>query len=564
MPLTLNRLLRRGYLPKELPPPFGSESYGAALRTAPTEFADGKLSLLCPHNLARPGMLRRVLGIPNPVAFHSFASVMLGGWAQVQAVISASPYTITAPQSHSSDRRALVPAGKADRGDARARHSASSRYVVFADVSQWYPSVYSHSIAWALHGKAYSKQHKKAKNLGNSLDKKLTALQDGQSVGIPIGPDISLALGELVLSACDADVATALAGTSVNGFRYFDDYELFAGSRSDADRAVTELQKALATYQLTLNPHKFDVVELPLPVEEDWVSAVKRIDDVRSSPPSSEKSDLLLLFDEAFRQAKKNPSHPVLKYAIGRFVTSAFEWRQRVSETNWLLFQRLLLQTALAEPGTLEKVTALLSWEKSRGRSLDEPNVTNALNLLVGEAAQSGHSSEVAWGLFAAAKLGVKMTPAVTRLVSDMADDVVAITALDAQDRGVFPTPLDTSLWRTWMTKSELYGEHWLAAYEAYEHGWLVTTPDYIAGDTAFAHLRANDVRFYNERRRFLPKAKSGVLAPGRPARAGGAAPGRRPTVIQYLAAAEEPEPDEEPEDIVIDLGEIEAIGPYG
>ena len=455
-------------------------------------------------------MLHRTLGIPNPVAYYPLAKALVDGWADVEAVIGASTYTMSAPISRTDEFRALVPGRRNEISDVRAMHRASSRFVVFADVSQWYPSVYSHAVVWALHGKAWAKKNRFSPILGNSLDKKLTALQDGQSVGIPIGPDFSLALGELVLSACDADLARALNGTSIKGFRYYDDYELYAGSRSDADRALVELQRVLATYELSLNTYKVDVKELPVPIEDDWVSAIKQI-NVRSAP-SSERSDLLLLFDEAFRQAKKHPGHPVLKYALGRFVSGGFEWRQRVSAENWLLFQRLILQTALAEPGTLDRVASLLAWEKVKGRVLDEPTVSDALNLLIGERARSGDSSEVAWGVYAARKLGVKIQEAVARSVSQIGDDVVALTTLDARNRGIIGSGLDTSLWQSWMTADDLYGEHWLTAYEAFEHGWLVSTPDYINIDPGFAHLRANKVRFYNEKRHLQPKANVGVL----------------------------------------------------
>src|SRR4029079_5012515 len=84
-----------------------------------------------------------------------------------------------------------------------------------------------------------------------------------------------------------------------------------------------------------------------------------------------------------------------------------------------------------------------------------------------------------------------------------------------------------------WMTKSELYGEHWLTAYEAYEHGWLTSSSDYIAGDPGFSHLRANHVRFYNERKRLLPTRNVGVLeapiAVSQPTGAGATTPEEEP-----------------------------------
>jgi hypothetical protein len=49
------------------------------------------------------------------------------------------------------------------------------------------------------------------------------------------------------------------------------------------------------------------------------------------------------------------------------------------------------------------------------------------------------------------------------------------------------------------MQASDLYENHWLLAYEAFEHGWLpsANSQDYIGGDDFFSILRQRGVRFY-------------------------------------------------------------------
>ncbi len=72
----LKALLAYGYLPRELPPLFGSESF-AALGKITTgmparmtnEKADWTQSIY--HNLARVGGLRRRLTVPNPINFYT-------------------------------------------------------------------------------------------------------------------------------------------------------------------------------------------------------------------------------------------------------------------------------------------------------------------------------------------------------------------------------------------------------------------------------------------------------------------------------------------------------------
>src|SRR3546814_5011434 len=67
---------------------------------------------------------------------------------------------------------------------------------------RFYPSIYTHSIAWAILGKAHVKasHHTTAfkGHFANHLDKAVGAGQEGQTIGIPIGPDTSRIIAELV------------------------------------------------------------------------------------------------------------------------------------------------------------------------------------------------------------------------------------------------------------------------------------------------------------------------------------------------------------------------------
>jgi hypothetical protein len=51
----------------------------------------------------------------------------------------------------------------------------------------------------------------------------------------------------------------------------------------------------------------------------------------------------------------------------------------------------------------------------------------------------------------------------------------------------------------TSISLANLYDNHWLIAYEAWEQGWLAspTGRDYIADDELFSILRLHGVRFY-------------------------------------------------------------------
>src|SRR5690606_40387637 len=67
----------------------------------------------------------------------------------------------------------------------------------------FYPSVYTHSLAWAIHGKRTIRNGGKGKNrrdmkfVGNRLDKLFQMANDGCTNGLPIGPAVSDIVSEI-------------------------------------------------------------------------------------------------------------------------------------------------------------------------------------------------------------------------------------------------------------------------------------------------------------------------------------------------------------------------------
>ncbi|MCE2887486.1 MAG: RNA-directed DNA polymerase [Pseudanabaena sp.] len=65
------------------------------------------------------------------------------------------------------------------------------KYLIKTDIKNFYPSIYTHSIPWALHDKAVIRQPNKRNDyefIGNRLDKLFQNANDGCTNGIPIGP----------------------------------------------------------------------------------------------------------------------------------------------------------------------------------------------------------------------------------------------------------------------------------------------------------------------------------------------------------------------------------------
>ena len=196
---TAKEILARGYFPRELPPPFNTYAFATFAATNPAQGCfQGKHHQSTPmtHTVARPDGRRRLLTVPNPASFLRIASEVAANWAALNTHCSQSPYSSTTPAELAGIDRAIgFKFHRADHDALRAERRTTARFALIADIVSFYPSIYTHSIPWALHGKAFAKANRGELHLGNRLDKHVRNGQDGQTVGLPVGPDTSLVLG---------------------------------------------------------------------------------------------------------------------------------------------------------------------------------------------------------------------------------------------------------------------------------------------------------------------------------------------------------------------------------
>lgn len=150
-------------------------------------------------------------------------------------------------------------------------------YIIKADIKSSYPSIYTHSIAWALHGKRFIRKPSNMhdfKHLGNRLDKLFQNANDGCTNGIPIGPVVSDVIAEIVASAVDVEFSNYIQRTGIQceAVRFKDDYRILARTRSDALRLIKFLQASLKEFNLELSDEKTVLSQLPDGLFRPWVS----------------------------------------------------------------------------------------------------------------------------------------------------------------------------------------------------------------------------------------------------------------------------------------------------
>lgn len=78
------------------------------------------------------------------------------------------------------------------------------KYLFTTDIANFYPSIYTHSIPWAIHTKEKAKDIRGINaNLGNRIDHALRQMRWGQTNGIPQGSALMDFIAEIVLGYAD-------------------------------------------------------------------------------------------------------------------------------------------------------------------------------------------------------------------------------------------------------------------------------------------------------------------------------------------------------------------------
>ena len=287
----LTGLLDYGLFADKVPPCFTSEGLAAiasaSMSAVLEETDDQKLASLLEkrdHDYIRYEALRdinvpRHLGIPHPEAYAVQSLAISRHWEKIATHCNQPTPPISRIHVRQTDSGSIFEMNY--KGSERyqleedeIRWMAGAQYVVHADVASCFPSIYTHSIPWALHGKAAAKKLTSITALaGNLLDKSTQNTRDKQTNGLLIGPHSSNIIAEIVLTKIDAEL-------QAKGYkkiaRHIDDYTFYADDSAHAERFIKDLGMCLRGFEMSLNDKKTRILPLPRPSTENWIQRLNR------------------------------------------------------------------------------------------------------------------------------------------------------------------------------------------------------------------------------------------------------------------------------------------------
>lgn len=141
-------------------------------------------------------------------------------------------------------------------------------HLIKFDINRCFPSIYTHSISWAVKGKEFSKENKGSFSFDSSFDNLMTQVNYQETNGIVVGPEFSRIFAEIILQQIDLDISNAIKEKNISSDkfairRYVDDYFLFTRDESLCNSIFEIAQNCLKNYKLYVNESKTEKLSLP-------------------------------------------------------------------------------------------------------------------------------------------------------------------------------------------------------------------------------------------------------------------------------------------------------------
>ena len=242
----------------------------------------------------------------------------------------------------------------------RLEISTGKFYRVKADITSFYPSVYTHSIPWVVAGRDEAKIHSNEELWYDQLDEAQRDVKKRETQGIPIGPATSHIISEFILSKVDETLRAA-------GYvfvRYVDDYECYCETHERAESFILNLEQELRKYLLNLNPKKVMIEELPLAYQDQWVITLRNVLPSKRKPTPR---DIMNFLDLAVDLQKRYPEGSVLKYAARAFANPE---EREFDKNSADFFLKYLIALAVHRPSVLP-ILCQVAKENDVGSDLD-------------------------------------------------------------------------------------------------------------------------------------------------------------------------------------------------
>ena len=464
----LRRLVSHGFFAPELPPCFVSEDlakYRRSILNAIKNLPEIKgqhayqrfISESTWFYFPRYGRDDRKHGILNPISYLLIANVIADNYINLRAVAKKSGLSASPPIFDWSGPRALMRPSVDLRDDFRVDLSSRCEEFVSADIRAFFHSIYTHSIPWAIYGKGWAKRNRSLNHYGNLIDLLCRNAQDGQTIGLPVGPDTSRLIAEVVASSIDVTLRNRLHINAQVASRYVDDYTIGSNGQLTGDILLAALRQATAFYELELNNDKSAIYSTSIRQNTGWKQAVlAHVPRTSYSYPTFQR-----FFYEVGRVCDEHPEINVEKYAFQNARKALME----VDE--WSKIQSIIINAYRRNTTLVSFVVEVLILRQSERGDVDRYHLKEFLQRRLPALAGENRTGEIIWLIFLAIRLKIILPATCVERLFELENSAVALLVAYAKSSELVSGEVNFNIWNQSLTDEGLKSPMWLFAYES-------------------------------------------------------------------------------------------------
>jgi hypothetical protein len=518
----LSLLLGKGYFPRELPPVFRTDDFGRYIgeilqdwenagvfsKKASGKLPGGGAKRDCYSykvdsaeaeiiSMPKRGYERRNLQITHPLPQALLSHELSENWRAVQKWLARQTYSLDEIQLSEQFERSIKGINFPVHRAKKAYIEATSDWLVRTDISRFYPSIYTHSLPWAAYGKERVKSQLKLYQgtLADRLDQLIRACNRNQTIGIPIGPETSRIIAEVISSRIDADfqdAAPKIVRESVD--RLQDDWFVGVDTLEKAETVLSIISAIYRQYGLEINGQKTSIEHIVASVDASWISELGAFLSHRPGAVHGARLKELLSLSLRLQSAAK--SEPVVNYVLSTIEGHSF------GAEDVEVLESFLLKAAVISPISMSHICRVILNLRSKTKRISRRRICERFTRLAERNLENGNLYEAIWLLYTLR--GLK-TPLNSKRASEVAEvtpsSALALVLLDLKSKRLCTRALPEASWTAQITKDKVRTDWtWLLGYEGIRHGWL-KDPNNVMADDLFRPMAARNVVFYDPAR---------------------------------------------------------------
>ena len=464
--LDAKKLLQYEYFPEELPECFTSK--GLAVNYNNLKGQAGSISdPSSPYlfSIYKGENARRRMAIPNPLSYMRIVNCICDNKEQFAGLglFSKSSLSLTKPSDNQTNtqKRAYnrISNTPADTRLANERLFSNNSVCIKMDISNFFDSIYTHSVSWAIHTKEVAKARKNDKTLlGNMIDSALQNLNDRQTHGILVGNAVSRLIAEIIL--CDIDREIMRKFPNINVCRFVDDYSFYITDKESPNAIISFVRNQLLEYDLVLNESKTKIIHAPFLLERSGIDEIKSI---TTEDAYAYYNRMMILYD-------KYKDLSLLKYGF-----SVINLLTRNRDFHNMF--PLLVHSWVTFPSLAYKILPILYKYKDALTGKEKKELKKALISVAFNGVELRQETETVWALWSMTLFELPLNEEIVRFVCDSNNDlaiIIALTYIKGNGYKYYTDVVnkltarikDESADPTTSNREMVFFSHWLLIYE--------------------------------------------------------------------------------------------------